>query len=104
MSLNVLSVTYDDDGSPRFWRDGEEISESLWKQQHPHFKKGNSSGRTQFGNQDDGQQQRSGGDEGGTVAGSYAPPEVRERIRAKAKAQRSRGSGDELGQPISGSE
>lgn len=43
--MNLLEVRYDDDGNRHYWRDGEEISESEWMQQHPHMRKGKSSGR-----------------------------------------------------------
>ena len=43
--MNLLEVKYDEDGTKRFFRDGEEISEDVWLQSHPHMRKGKTSGR-----------------------------------------------------------
>jgi hypothetical protein len=43
--MNLLEVTYNDDGTRRYWRDGVEVSEQEWMLQHPHMKwEGSSSG------------------------------------------------------------
>lgn len=48
--MNLLEVTYDDDGTIHYWRDKVEVPEDEWKQQHPSFRKqvkGKTSGREQ---------------------------------------------------------
>lgn len=89
MGINNLYVTYDDDSMPHFHIGDEEVSESVWRTQHPHMStKGEENGR----DSDSGQQRGSGEQERAATPATYAESsDLRERVQAerlkRAKSQ-----------------
>lgn len=92
--MNLLEVRYEEDGTRRFYRDGEEVSEDVWRQQHPHLREGKDSGRARITDGDN-------GDAGQVSAERSEAQSSQGRQRAKdraAQAERARRSDHELGQ------
>jgi len=105
--MNLLEVKYDEDGSRHYLRDGIEVTEDEWMQQHPHMK-GKTSGRER--DSDSGRIGRSDEQVGTAVESSTGEEQDQfQTLRQQRAAQRlkgsvpqgerARGGSDELGQP-----
>jgi hypothetical protein len=107
--MNLMEVKYDEDGNRLYFRDGIEVTEDEWMQQHPHMK-GKNSGRER--DSDSGRVGRSDEQVGATAESS--PGEVIEQDKFQAlrnqraaqrlkvgvpQGERAGRGGDELGQP-----
>lgn len=108
--MNLMTVEYDENGNRLYFRDGIEVTEDEWMQQHPHMK-GKISGRER--DSDSGRFGRGDEPVGAAVEPSTGEDKF-QALREQRKAQRLKvgvpqgeragSSGDELGQPRQRSE